>query len=50
MNLIRYDAKFYNVTFENNRESAVRVSFYKFVTNKLFLMFVNFKLNFCYAC
>ena len=26
MNLILYGAKFHNVTFKNNRESAVRVS------------------------
>lgn len=27
MNLINYGAKFHNVTFKGNRESAVRVSF-----------------------
>ena len=48
MNVLNYGAKFYNVTFENNRGSAVRVSFYKFVTsnsNQLLLMSVNLMLN-----
>ena len=27
LNLIRYGAQLYNVTFKNNRQSAVRVSF-----------------------
>ena len=26
MNLIRFSARFYNVTFKNNKQSAVRVS------------------------
>lgn len=26
VNLIRYGATFYNITFKNNKESAVRVS------------------------